>query len=100
MDDTFCRHFFLQPQGNHHRRYEALRAYFVEGRPLVAIADQFGYRLSSLKSMVCRFHAACSNGGPAPFFFRSSAAAPAADATGKTTTGQRRLLSLTSDNCV
>lgn len=73
MDDTRCCQFFVQPQDTSHRRYEALRAYFVEQRPLAAIADQFGYRLSALKSMVCRFRAACNNGGPPPFFFRTDA---------------------------
>ena len=79
MDDEHCRQFFLQPQETFHRRYEALRAYFLEGQPLAEIADRFGYRLSSLKSVVCRFRASCANGGPPPFFFQTDADAPPAD---------------------
>jgi hypothetical protein len=70
-----------------HRRYEALRAYFLDGRPLAAIADQFGYRRSSLKSWVCRFRAACARGHPAPFFFPTAGVAPPAGAARKTAPG-------------
>jgi hypothetical protein len=80
VDDEHCRQFFLQPQETFHRRYEALRAYFLEGQPLAEIANRFGYRFSSLKSLVCRFRASCTNGGPPPFFFRTDADAPLAGA--------------------
>jgi hypothetical protein len=88
VDDELCRRFFLQPQQTVHRRYEALRAYFLDGRPLAEIADHFGYRRSSLKSLVCRFRAACGQGTPAPFFFPIAEVAPAAGAAPKTQTGQ------------
>lgn len=55
MEDTRCRQFFLEPTEPYHRHYEALRAFFVEGRQLQEIAQQFGYQESSLRSMVCRF---------------------------------------------
>lgn len=42
MDDTRCRQFFLEPTEPYHRHYEALRAFFVEGRQLQEIAQQFG----------------------------------------------------------
>jgi hypothetical protein len=90
MDDTRCRQFFLQPQDLSQRRYEAFRAYFLDGRPLAEIADRFGYRLSSLKSMVCRFRAACSNGGPPPFFFRRDADGRTDHAAAKTATDRNR----------
>ena len=57
MDDTDCRGFFLAPVATYHRQYEALRAFFIEGRRLHDIAQQFGYRETSLRSMVCRFRA-------------------------------------------
>ena len=44
MDDTRCRQFFLEPTEPYHRHYEALRAFFVEGRQLPEIAQQFGYQ--------------------------------------------------------
>lgn len=34
---------FLVPTNSTHRQYEALRAYFVEGRPSAEVAHQFGY---------------------------------------------------------
>jgi hypothetical protein len=73
MDDLLCRQFFFQPNDTWHRRYEALRAFFIDGRSLKSIAEQFGYRLSSLKSIVCRFRASCDNGTPPPFFGRMRA---------------------------
>ena len=69
MDDLLCRQFFLQPQPTNQRRYEALRAFFVQGQTLAEIADRLGYRISALKSMVCRFRATCARGDPTPFFF-------------------------------
>jgi hypothetical protein len=30
---TNCRRFFEEPRSARHRMYEALRAYFLEGRP-------------------------------------------------------------------
>jgi len=98
MDDTRCSQFFAQPQDMMHRRYEALRAYFVEHRPLAAIADQFGYRLSALKSMVCRFRAACNNGGPPPFFFRTDADALAVAAPVPIRTDPSEPMSRTADS--
>ena len=55
MENTRCRQFFLDPTETYHRQYEALRAFFVEGRRLKDIAQQFGYQESSLRSLVCRF---------------------------------------------
>ena len=55
MDDTRCRQFFLEPAQTYHRQYEAMRAFFVEGRQLREIAQQFGYQESSLRVMVSQF---------------------------------------------
>ena len=67
MDDTGCRGFFLEPVATYHRQYEALRAFFIEGRRLHDIAQQFGYRETSLRSMVCRFRAQVHAGEVPPF---------------------------------
>jgi hypothetical protein len=67
MDDTGCRGFFLTPVATYHRQYEALRAFFIEGRRLQDIAQQFGYRETSLRSMVCRFRAQVQAGEAPPF---------------------------------
>jgi len=65
--DELCRQFFLQPQATFHRRYEAFRAYFIDGQSLATVADRFGYRRTAFKSLVCRFRAACARGEPPPF---------------------------------
>jgi hypothetical protein len=59
MDDTACREFFLQPTQPRHRRYEALRAYFIDHRPLPEIARTFGYRYGTLRNLVTEFRAQC-----------------------------------------
>ncbi len=69
MDDQDCRRFFLDPQQPLQRRYEALRAVFIEGRPLDQVADQFGYRAAAVKSLVSRFRTRCRAGDPPPFLF-------------------------------
>ena len=35
--------YFLTPAGASQRRYEALRAYFVDDMPAAEVADRFGY---------------------------------------------------------
>ncbi|MGW9032589.1 hypothetical protein ACWGQ5_53345 [Streptomyces sp. NPDC055722] len=40
--------YFLQPGGSAQRRYEALRAYFVEGASAAEVADRFGYSTTSV----------------------------------------------------
>jgi hypothetical protein len=69
MDDTRCRQFFLTPTETYHRQYEALRAFFIEGRRLKEIAQQFGYQESSLRSMLCRFRAQVQANEVPPFLF-------------------------------
>jgi hypothetical protein len=70
-----CRdsEFFLEPQQTFHRQYEALRAVFVEGQPLEPVALRFGYRVSTLQSMISRFRADRRRGGTPPFFARTAA---------------------------
>ena len=46
------RRFFLEPQHPKQRQYEALRAYFIDGRPAKEVARAFGYSLNS-------FHVLC-----------------------------------------
>jgi transposase len=51
-DLSDCRRFFLTPASAKQRQYEALRAYFVEGRPSREVARDFGYSVGS-------FHVLC-----------------------------------------
>ena len=73
MDDQRCRQYFLAPQETSQRRYEALRAVFVDGEPLAIVAQRFGYKVATLKSMACRFRADCRRGVLPPFSFRTVA---------------------------
>ena len=52
LDLSACRRFFLEPRHPRQRQYEALRAYFVEGRPPQEVARAFGYSVGS-------FHVLC-----------------------------------------
>jgi hypothetical protein len=47
--------FFAQPADATQRRYEALRAYLLEGRPAAEVAAAFGYATETLNSMVRDF---------------------------------------------
>jgi hypothetical protein len=85
MDDP-CRQFFLEPEQTFQRRYEALRAFFVEGQSLEDTAAQFGYRVAGLKSMISRFRAGCRQGATPPFFFRTDAGGPGAGDAPQTST--------------
>ena len=67
MDGQLCRRFFLDPQLTFHRRYEALRAFFVDDRPVAEIAAQFGYKPTALNVMISRFHAQFRRESVPPF---------------------------------
>lgn len=67
MDDSRCLRFFLEPTDTLHRRYEALRAYFVERRPLKEIAQQSGYSYNTLRGVIGDFRAQCREDQVPPF---------------------------------
>jgi hypothetical protein len=67
MDDSCCHDFFAHPTPTLHRRYEALRAVFLDHRPLTEIAGQFGYRYGTLRNLVAQFRAQCRTGQIPPF---------------------------------
>ncbi len=67
MDDSLCLRFFLRPTETLHRRYEALRAYFVERRPLKNIAQQTGYRYNTLRDLISDFRFQCREDCVPPF---------------------------------
>lgn len=72
MDDTRCREFFSQPVNLYHRRYEALRAVFVEGRSQKEVAELFGFEQSSLRQLVYEFREQCRNPPDVSPFFANS----------------------------
>ncbi len=88
MEDPHCRHYFLAPQQTSHRRYEALRAVFLNGEPLAIVAQRFGYKVPALKSMACRFRAECRRGVTPPFSFPTVADALPDRAVARTDTGR------------
>lgn len=71
MDVTPYRHFFCQPTNPHHRRYEALRAVFVEGRSRKEVAEHFGYQYSTMRQLIHEFRRHCRESGDASPFFES-----------------------------
>ena len=66
-----CQRFFLQPRAPKQRQYEALRAYFVEGRPPAEVARDFGYTPGSFHVMCHHFRRE-----PDPTFFASPRSGP------------------------
>ncbi len=68
MDDDPCRRFFLVPHQLLHRRYEVLRAFFVERRLQAEIAAQFGLSSATVQSLIRDFRAQMRNGHASPFF--------------------------------
>jgi len=87
MDDNACRRYFMEPEQTFHRRYEALRAFFLGGQSVEEAAARFGYRVAALKSMISRFRAGCGQGQSPPFFFRTDVDAPQAGDVVKTSMG-------------
>ena len=77
MEGCRDRQFFIEPQQTFHRQYEALCAVFVEGQPLEPVAVRFGFKVSTLQSMVSRFRADRRGGVTPPFFARTAADGPA-----------------------
>jgi len=71
LDISACRRFFLEPRHPRQRQYEALRAYFVEGRPASEVARAFGYTVGS-------FHVLCHHfrRDPDPAFFATPQRGP------------------------
>jgi hypothetical protein len=67
MDDTSCCSFFAHPTETRHRRYEALRAIFLDQRPLTEVAQRFGYRYGTLRNLVAEFRAQLRTGQAPPF---------------------------------
>ena len=68
---TEPRRFFLEPTHPKQRQYEALRAYYVDGRPSQQVARTFGYSAGAFR-VLC--HAFVRN--PDPTFFAASRRGP------------------------
>jgi hypothetical protein len=82
MDDLYCEQFFREPCQPQQRHYEALRAFFLDRRPLPDIARQFGFAHGTLRNVVSQFRARCLAGQVPPFSLARRADDPPAPATG------------------
>ena len=83
MDDLRCEQFFREPQQPQQRRYEALRAFFLDHCPLPDIARQFGFAHGTLRNLVSQFRARCAAEQAPPFLFHLSLDDPPAQATSR-----------------
>lgn len=70
-DLTACRRFFLEPHHPKQRQYEALRRYFLEGRPSKDVAREFAYTEGSFRVLCHQFRR-----DPEPTFFLSAHPGP------------------------
>jgi hypothetical protein len=89
MDDQPCRNFFLEPQASFHRRYEALRAYFVDGCTPAEVAARYGYKPATFNVMISRFRGQIHRHTVPPFFSPTDAGGPQDDSATKTATAPR-----------
>lgn len=96
MDDDPCRRFFLEPHQLLQRRYEVLRAFFVEQRPQAEIAGQFGLSPATVQSLVRDFRAQIRHDQVTPFLSNRTSAGPAATRGRRRLCNPRRRLSVTA----
>lgn len=73
MDGTAYQEYFLQPQDIWHRRYEALRAVFVDEQPMQDAAQRIGVSYGTLRNWVSDFRRQRDAGRRPPFSRRRSA---------------------------
>ena len=67
MDGVNYADYFLKPEQTSQRRYEALRAVFVEELSLMEVAQQFGISYGTIRNWVCDFYRT-RDSGDAPLF--------------------------------
>ena len=74
MDAATYQQFFLEPGDSWHRRYEALRALFVDRRPPKHVARHFGVSYGTLSNWASEFRAQSDSGKRPPFLFNPNVA--------------------------
>lgn len=57
MDTAAYQQFFLEPDDSRHRRYEALRALFVEQHSRKRVAQDYGVSYGTLSNWASEFRA-------------------------------------------
>lgn len=70
--------FFLKPDADevYHRRYEVLRAVFVDDEPMVEVAQRFGLNYGTVRNWVSEFRRSQDAGTTSPFLFLPNEDAP------------------------
>lgn len=74
MDAAVYQQFFLEPDDSWHRRYEALRALFVEQHSLRHVAQHFGVNDGTLSNWASEFRAQWDADQRPPFSFSQNEA--------------------------
>jgi transposase-like protein len=80
MEGLDYRAYFLQPSDVSQRRYEALRAVFVEQQSLKHVAGRFDVSYGTVRNWVSEFRRSCDAGQAPPFSLRREAVPQPADA--------------------
>ena len=79
MEGLDYRDYFLQPSDVSQRRYEALRAVFVEQQSLKHVAGRFDVSYGTVRNWVSEFRRSCDAGQAPPFSLRREAVPQPAD---------------------
>lgn len=76
MDRTTYEQFFIHPIDPWHRRYEVLRAVFVDQQPIQDVAHRFDVSDGTVSNWVSEFRRQCDTGQRPPFSFSRRGAGP------------------------
>lgn len=76
MDGTATKDYFLKPADAWHRRYEVLRAVFVDERPMQEVAERFRVSYGTVRNWAGEFRRQRDAGQPPPFSLRRCAVVP------------------------
>ena len=74
MSGQACEQFFLQPSDPVQRRYETLRAVFVDKQPMKDVAQRFDVHYGTVRNWASEFRAQQDDRQSPPFFSRPNAA--------------------------
>jgi transposase-like protein len=76
MNGLDYQDFFVHPVEAAHRRYEALRAVFVEEQPMREVAQRYRLSYGTIRNWVSEFRRGRDAGQPPPFSPRQPAGVP------------------------
>jgi transposase len=76
MGGSSYQKFFTRPKEFVHRRYECLRAVFVEGMAMKKAAERFKVAYGTVRNWAHEFRAVHDQGGSPPFLFTQNGGAP------------------------